>query len=592
MPKKPSDRLHEQLDKLFTGLPDPAQAGRGSQADLRGPMGWIWESDAAGRYTWCSPEVERILGRPAEELIGQDVAAVGLSAPSSDLLRNALAGAHPVRNLKIQGRAHDGSQLTMLVNTVRRTSPNGDPAGHRGVVQVVGVKAPVEDMPAPVPDRPASPPAGPIPTPPPAPAVSPVAAPVAVRPSSPPADQAPAPPARPVPREFETAASRTPSSPTAAERVEKRGPGSGRPQAPVVEGPAAAALGRPTPPQGQRPAGEFEEEARLARLTAHEVERVAEGPTARILRVPVRTQDGLYATLEFEAEAGEDGWGENDRLLVEAVAQQLGTAIQDARTHALTQTALEEMREADRLKTQFLANMSHELRTPLNSIIGFSRVILKGIDGPITDLQEQDLRAIYNAGLHLLGLINDILDLTKIEARKMELTFAEVDLQEVIRSVMATAVGLVKDKPVELAVQVPDDLPLVQADALRVRQILLNLLSNAAKFTERGRIGVSARVIHSATNPEIEVSVSDTGQGIDRKATGKLFEPFTQVDASTARRTSGTGLGLSICRHLVELHGGRIWVDSTPGQGSTFFFTLPLQPPDSLPSEGVSVAAP
>ena len=585
MPKKPSDRLHEQLDKLFTGLPDPAQAGRASPVDLRGPMGWIWESDAAGRYTWCSPEVERILGRPAEELIGQDVAAVGLSTPSSDLLRNALAGPHPVRNLKLQGLAHDGSHLTLLVNTVRRTSPNGDPAGHRGAVQIVSVKGPVEGAPGSSPDRPPSPPAGPISRPLPAPAPPQVAAPsqAPVRPSSPPADRSPAPPVTPVPREFEAPAVKTASGPTATKDVEKVGTGSGSPQAPVAE--------RPAPPQAPRPAGDFEEEARLARLTAHEVERVAEGPAARILRVPVRTQDGLYATLEFEAEPGQDGWAEHDRLLVEAVAQQLGTAIQDARTHALTQTALEEMREADRLKTQFLANMSHELRTPLNSIIGFSRVILKGIDGPITDLQEQDLRAIYNAGLHLLGLINDILDLTKIEARKMELTFGEVDLREVISSVMATAVGLVKDKPIELDVQVPEDLPRLQADALRVRQILLNLISNAAKFTERGRIGVSARVIHSATSPEIEVSVSDTGQGIERKATGKLFEPFTQVDASTARKTSGTGLGLSICRRLVELHGGRIWMDSTPGQGSTFFFTLPLQPPDSLSSVGVSAAA-
>jgi signal transduction histidine kinase len=447
-----------------------------------------------------------------------------------------------VRNLKLQGLAHDGSHLTLLVNTVRRTSPNGDLAGHRGAVQIVSVKAPVEGAPAPLTDRPPSPPAGPISTPLPAPTT-------------------------PVPGE-----------------VERSRTGSGRPQAPVAE--------RPASPQAPRPAGDFEEEARLARLTAHEVERVAEGPAARILRVPVRTQDGLYATLEFEAEPGQDAWAEHERLLVEAVAQQLGTAIQDARTHALTQTALEEMREADRLKTQFLANMSHELRTPLNSIIGFSRVILKGIDGPITDLQEQDLRAIYNAGLHLLGLINDILDLTKIEARKMELTFGEVDLREVIRSVMATAVGLVQDKPIELVVQIPEDLPRLQADTLRVRQILLNLISNAAKFTERGRIGVAARVVNSAANPAIEVSVSDTGQGIDRKAQTKLFEPFTQVDASTARKTSGTGLGLSICRRLVELHGGRIWVDSTPGQGSTFFFTLPLQPPDSVSSESVSAAAP
>ncbi|MEX0788186.1 MAG: ATP-binding protein, partial [Anaerolineales bacterium] len=324
---------------------------------------------------------------------------------------------------------------------------------------------------------------------------------------------------------------------------------------------------------------EYEEEARLARMTAHEIEGTSEGPSARVLRVPVRTQDGLYATLEFEAEADGEAWSQDDRLLVEAISQQLGTAIQDARTHALTQQALVEMREADRLKTQFLANMSHELRTPLNSIIGFSRVILKGIDGPISDLQEQDLRAIYNAGLHLLGLINDILDLSKIEARKMELALADLDLAEMIRGVMATAVGLVHDKPVELGVDVPQDLPRLQADTMRVRQILLNLVSNAAKFTERGRIDVVARLTDRQGIPEIEVAVSDTGPGIDTQAQAKLFEPFTQVDSSSTRKTGGTGLGLSICRHLVELHGGRIWVESVAGQGSTFKFTLPLRPP-------------
>jgi signal transduction histidine kinase len=336
---------------------------------------------------------------------------------------------------------------------------------------------------------------------------------------------------------------------------------------------------------------EYEEEARLARMTAHEIEGTAEGPSARVLRVPVRTQDGLYATLEFEAEADGQGWSQDDRLLVEAISQQLGSAIQDARTHALTQQALVEMREADRLKTQFLANMSHELRTPLNSIIGFSRVILKGIDGPISDLQEQDLRAIYNAGLHLLGLINDILDLSKIEARKMELALADLDLAEMIRGVMATAVGLVHDKPVELGVDVPQDLPRLQADPMRVRQILLNLVSNAAKFTERGRIDVAARLTERQGIPEVEVAVSDTGPGIDAQAQAKLFEPFTQVDASSTRKTGGTGLGLSICRHLVELHGGRIWVESVAGQGSTFTFALPLRPPDGAPGESSAASA-
>jgi signal transduction histidine kinase len=144
---------------------------------------------------------------------------------------------------------------------------------------------------------------------------------------------------------------------------------------------------------------------------------------------------------------------------------------------------------------------------------------------------------------------------------------------------MTTAQGLVKDKAIELWIDVPADLPVVQADNIRVRQVLLNLISNAAKFTERGRIGVSARLQGAVGQEEVLLAVSDTGPGIDPGDLAKLFEPFSQVDASPVRKTGGTGLGLSICRHLVELHGGRIWVESTPGRGSTFFFTLPLRPP-------------
>ena len=178
------------------------------------------------------------------------------------------------------------------------------------------------------------------------------------------------------------------------------------------------------------------------------------------------------------------------------------------RSFELSQQAVKEMREIDHVKTQFLANMSHELRTPLNSIIGFSRVILKGIDGPITDLQQQDLSAIYNSGQHLLGLINDVLDLAKIEAGKMELSFDEINVADIVTSVMATASGLVKDKDIKLLRQIDADLPVVRADAIRLRQVMLNLLSNAAKFTDEGEIVVNATVQTGPTGyPEILVSV-------------------------------------------------------------------------------------
>ena len=235
------------------------------------------------------------------------------------------------------------------------------------------------------------------------------------------------------------------------------------------------------------------------------------------------------------------------------------------------------MRELDRVKTQFLANMSHELRTPLNSIIGFSRVILKGIDGPISDLQRQDLTAIYNSGQHLLGLINDMLDLAKIEAGKMDMAFEETNVGEIITAVMSTASGLVKDKPIRLTQKVPEVLPTVRADPIRVRQVLLNLLSNAAKFTEQGEIVVEASTQLDTTGlEEVIVRVTDTGPGISQEDQAKLFQAFSQVDDSPTRRTGGSGLGLSISQQLIQLQGGRIGVQSEVGQGSTFYFTLPV----------------
>ncbi|MGB9723458.1 MAG: response regulator, partial [Chloroflexia bacterium] len=256
------------------------------------------------------------------------------------------------------------------------------------------------------------------------------------------------------------------------------------------------------------------------------------------------------------------------RSLEEMVAQR--TRELQERSEQL-EAALRRATEADRLKSEFLANMSHELRTPLNSIIGFSRVILNGIDGPLTELQRTDLTAIHNSGVHLLQLINDILDLSKIEAGRMELHKEPVDLAPVVRGVLDTCRPLVESKPLELRAQIPTDLPPAYADSTRVRQIVLNLVSNAIKYTDRGAITVSA----SYQAGEIVVSVRDTGIGIAPQDLPKVFEPFRQVGKALDRRASGTGLGLTISRRFVEMHGGRIWVESEPGQGSTFSFTLP-----------------
>jgi CheY-like chemotaxis protein len=213
----------------------------------------------------------------------------------------------------------------------------------------------------------------------------------------------------------------------------------------------------------------------------------------------------------------------------------------------------------------------------LNSIIGFSRVILKGIDGPISDMQNQDLTAIYNSGQHLLGLINDILDLARIEAGKMELNFEEVKISEMVHSVFSTAKGLVKEKPIQLVENVPAEMPPLRGDTMRVRQVLLNLISNASKFTDEGTITVQTEV-QTAPDGKLEalINVIDTGSGITPEGQERLFKAFSQVDGSATRKSGGSGLGLSICANLVQLHGGRIGVYSQEGQGSTFWFTMPL----------------
>ncbi len=260
---------------------------------------------------------------------------------------------------------------------------------------------------------------------------------------------------------------------------------------------------------------------------------------------------------------------------VEMVGANLSVALDNARLYQDAVETTEKLQEMDRLKSQFLANMSHELRTPLNSIIGFSRVVLKGIDGPLTDMQRTDLQAVYDSGQHLLGLINDILDISKIQAGKMELSFEDVDLNEIIKGVMSTAIALVKDKPVELQQAVPADLPVVRGDTRRIRQMLINLVGNAAKFTEQGFIRVGAE----ATPTEVIIWVADSGVGIPEEKLGTIFEEFTQVDGSSTRRAGGTGLGLSITKHFVTMHSGRIWVESTPGVGSTFYIARPIEGP-------------
>jgi signal transduction histidine kinase/putative methionine-R-sulfoxide reductase with GAF domain len=284
---------------------------------------------------------------------------------------------------------------------------------------------------------------------------------------------------------------------------------------------------------------------------------------------------------------------ESDAAILQTLADQVSASLQNARLYTREQEANEQLREVDRLKTQFLANMSHELRTPLNSIIGFSRVILKGIDGPLTDEQRTDLTAIHSSGRLLLDLINDILDLSRIEAGKMDLMLEPTSLPELFEGVMMTAKGLAKEKAIELIKDVPDQLPLVMADNMRLRQVVLNLMSNAVKFTDKGSVTLRARPYTGEDGSAwVQISVSDTGLGLVQTDMRKLFERFSQVDDTTTRKTGGSGLGLHISRQLIDMHNGRIWVESAgiPGQGSTFHVLVPVAASTGSEAVGVSPA--
>ncbi len=274
--------------------------------------------------------------------------------------------------------------------------------------------------------------------------------------------------------------------------------------------------------------------------------------------------------------------------LLLTLAGTLSAIIQSAQLLETVQQTNEQLRELDRLKSDFLANMSHELRTPLNSIIGFSRVILKGIDGPLTEMQEQDLSTIYNSGQHLLGLINDILDQAKIAAGKMDLQCNYFDIKPVIEGVRSIGIGLVKDKPINLTMDMASGLPRAYGDEFRTRQVLLNLVSNATKFTPQGSVSIRA---YTEPDPQtgktmIRIDVTDTGIGIAEPDMPLLFEAFRQVDSSLTRTVGGTGLGLPIAKSLVEMQGGRMLVTSRVNVGSTFSITIPVDAPEPPEEEG------
>lgn len=249
---------------------------------------------------------------------------------------------------------------------------------------------------------------------------------------------------------------------------------------------------------------------------------------------------------------------------------------------ALLEKANTQLRELDKLKSSFLANMSHELRTPMNSIIGYSDLLIAGVDGPINEEQEKSLGRISNNARHLLQLLNDLLDLSKIEAGKTEIEAEQFNLKELIDSVIPMFEGMITQKGLSLDFDIKEDLPLVYGDKNKISHVLMNLLSNAIKFTDNGGITIRAKTSDRGIQPGeppifAEVCVEDTGVGIKDENLGKIFDKFVQADLSTIRQYDGTGLGLSIARGLIALHNGMIWATSEYGRGSQFYFTIPLK---------------
>ncbi len=294
------------------------------------------------------------------------------------------------------------------------------------------------------------------------------------------------------------------------------------------------------------------------------------------MAVPMIVGDKVLGVFDVQSDTV-NYFSAEDANIFTTLATQTAIALQNARLYAEQAATLTQLRELDRLKSSFLANMSHELRTPLNSILGFTDVIMEGLDGPLTDHMDNDLRLIQKNGQHLLHLINDVLDMAKIDAGRMNLTPETFKALEVMEEVTSITSTLATEKNLSVTIEEDSDAEIqIYADRTRLRQVMINLVNNAIKFTEAGNISLKVVPLQGA---RILISVKDTGIGIAPDQLAAVFQEFTQVDVSTTRKAGGTGLGLPISRRLVEMHGGRLWVESTgnPGEGSTFFVELPLE---------------
>ena len=292
-----------------------------------------------------------------------------------------------------------------------------------------------------------------------------------------------------------------------------------------------------------------------------------------VLGVPILKGDDLLGVMMIYHLEGVRPFTEKQITLVETFADQAAIAIENVRLFDEIQDKSRQLEVASEHKSQFLANMSHELRTPLNAILGYTELMADGIYGQLPEKTMGVLKRLESNGRHLLGLINDVLDLSKIEAGQLVLELTDYSLEDIAQTVRSTLEPLAADKKLAFKVDVAPKLPAGHGDGRRLTQVVINLVGNAIKFTDAGQVVIKA----TATDGSFHLSVRDTGPGISAADQAKLFQEFQQADNAITRKKGGTGLGLAISKRIVEMHGGKIWLESQVGQGSTFSFTVPVR---------------
>jgi signal transduction histidine kinase len=310
------------------------------------------------------------------------------------------------------------------------------------------------------------------------------------------------------------------------------------------------------------------------------VDRLREAGWRSMLVVPLLREEEILGALVVRRTLA-SAFEQHTVDLLETLASQSAVALYNARVFRELDEKTRQLEVASQHKSEFLANMSHELRTPLNAVIGFSDVLLERMFGELNERQDEYLHDIRNSGQHLLELINEILDLSKVEAGRMELELGPVSLPDMLRDALAMVRERAERHRLSLELEIDDGVPAVLADELKLKQVVLNLLTNAVKFTaDGGAIAMSAQLV----GDEVRVTVRDTGIGIPEQDQDRIFEAFQRGDRRSHTSTEGTGLGLTLSKRIVELHGGRVWLTSRVGAGSTFGFAIPADRLSRSPS--------